>query len=55
VRQHKSPLKWGHFEPPVFLLRARWYCRYQLSDRDLKEMMRERGLSVDHVTLYRWV
>jgi IS6 family transposase len=34
---------------------VRWYCRYQLSYRDLEEMMRERGLSVDHVTVFRWV
>jgi hypothetical protein len=33
----------------------RWYCRYQLSYCDLEEMMRERGLSVDHVTIFRWV
>jgi transposase-like protein len=34
---------------------VRWYCRYQLSYRDLEEMMRERGLPVDHVTIFRWV
>jgi transposase-like protein len=34
---------------------VRWYCRYQLSYRDLEEMMRERGLSVDHTTVFRWV
>lgn len=33
----------------------RWYVRYPLSDRDLEEMMRERGLSVAHTTIYRWV
>jgi transposase, IS6 family len=32
-----------------------WYLRYALSYRDLEEMMRERGLSVDHTTIYRWV
>ena len=31
------------------------YCRYQLSYGDLEEMMRERGLSVYHVTICRWV
>src|SRR3954452_19349873 len=30
-------------------------CRYQLPHRDLEEMMRERGLSVDHTTVWRWV
>src|ERR1700755_3457366 len=31
------------------------YCRYQLSYRDVKELMRERGLYVDHSTVFRWV
>ena len=31
------------------------YCRYQLSYRDVAEMMRERGLEVDHSTVFRWV
>jgi transposase, IS6 family len=34
---------------------VRWYLRYALSYRDLEEMMRERGLSLDHTTIYRWV
>ena len=34
---------------------VRWYCRYQLSYRDVEEMMRERGLDVDHSTVFRWV
>ena len=34
---------------------VRWYLRYALSYRDLEEMMRERGLQVDHTTIYRWV
>src|SRR3954469_15357568 len=55
VKQHKSPFKWRHFEPTVILLCVRWYCRYSLSYRDLEEMMRERGLSVDHTTVFRWV
>src|SRR5690349_5340759 len=33
---------------------VRWYLRYSLSYRDLEEMMAERGLSVDHTTIYRW-
>jgi len=33
----------------------RWYLRYALSYRDLEEMMQERGLSVDHTTIFRWV
>jgi transposase, IS6 family len=39
----------------MILLCVRWYLRYPLSYRDLEEMMRERGLSIDHTTIYRWV
>ena len=39
----------------IILLCVRWYCRYGISYRDLEEMMDERGVAVDHVTLYRWV
>jgi len=55
MRRTSSPFKWRHFEPTIILLCVRWYCRYQLSYRDLAEMMSERGLSVHHSTLYRWV
>ena len=49
------PFKWRHFEAEIILLCVRWYLRYALSYRDLEEMMRERGLQVDHTTIYRWV
>jgi transposase-like protein len=55
MKRNKSPFKWRHFEPAIILLCVRWYCRYSLSYRDLEEMMRERGLSVDHTTVWRWV
>jgi len=47
--------KYRHFEPQIILLCLRWYLRYSLSYRDLEEMMVERGLSVDHTTIFRWV
>jgi transposase, IS6 family len=47
--------KWRHFQAEMILLCVRWYLRYSLSYRDLEEMMRERGLHVDHTTIYRWV
>ncbi len=50
-----NPFKWRHFEAELILLCVRWYLRYALSYRDLEEMMRERGLQVDHTTIYRWV
>ena len=34
---------------------GRWYCRYAVSYRDLESMMTERGVAVDHSTIYRWV
>src|SRR5438270_2094193 len=51
----QSPFKWRHFEAEIILLCVRWYLRYPLSYRDLEEMMAERGLHVDHTTIYRWV
>jgi transposase-like protein len=55
VKHNSSAFKWRHYEPEIILLCVRWYLRYQLSYRDLEEMMRERGLSVDHTTVWRWV
>ena len=43
------------FPPDVILLAVRWYLRYSLSYRDLEELLAERGIEVDHVTLFRWV
>ncbi|MFE6139915.1 IS6 family transposase [Bacillus sp. NPDC057893] len=39
----------------MILLTVRWYLRYNLSFRDLVEMMEERGLSISHTTIMRWV
>jgi transposase, IS6 family len=50
-----SPFKWRHFEGEIILLCVRWYLRYALSYRDVEELARERGLSVDHTTAFRWV
>lgn len=47
--------KGRHFDQSVILLCVRWYLAYTLSLRDLEEMMAERGLSVDHSTVHRWV
>ena len=51
----ENPIKWRHFQPEIILLCVRWYLRYSLSYRDVEEMMTERGLSLDHTTIYRWV
>ena len=50
----QNSFKWRHYEADSILLCVRWYLRYSLSYRDLEEMMRERGLHVDHTTIYRW-
>ena len=43
------------FPPAVISLAVRWYLRYGLSYRDVEELLAERGITVDHVTIYRWV
>ena len=43
------------FPPDVIVLAVRWYLRYGLSYRDVEELLAERGVDVDHVTVYRWV
>jgi IS6 family transposase len=43
------------FPPDVIVIAVRWYLRYSLSYRDVEELMAERGITVDHVTVYRWV
>jgi putative transposase len=47
--------KGRHFDRSVILLCVRWYLAYGLSLRNLEEMMAERGISVDHATVHRWV
>ncbi len=47
--------KGRHFDKSVILLCVRWYLAYNLSLRDLKEMMAERGIDLDHSTVHRWV
>ena len=43
------------FPPEIILLAVRWYLRFGLSYRDVEELLAERGVTVDHVTIYRWV
>jgi transposase-like protein len=47
--------KWRRFEPEVILLAVGWYLRFSLSYRDVEELLAERGLRADHVTVWRWV
>jgi len=43
------------FPREVISVAVRWYLRYGLSYRDVEELLAERGVTVDHVTVYRWV
>ncbi len=50
-----NDFKWRHFRGEIILWGVRWYCKYGISYRNLEEMLEERGVSVDHTTLYRWI
>jgi len=43
------------FPPDVIVTAVRWYLRYALSYRDVEELLAGRGITVDHVTVFRWV
>jgi transposase, IS6 family len=43
------------FPPDVIVLAVRWYLHFGLSYHDVEELLAERGVEVDHVTIYRWV
>jgi putative transposase len=47
--------KGAHFVKDIILTCVRWYIAYPLSYRQLEELMQERGVSVDHATIQRWV
>jgi transposase-like protein len=49
-----SVFKGRHFDRSVILLCVRWYLAYNLSLRNLEEMMAQRGIAVDHATVHRW-
>ena len=50
---YRSAFAGFRFPPEVILLAVRWYLRYGLSYRDVEELLAERGIEVDHVTIYR--
>ena len=53
--RHVNDFKGRHFGGEIVLWAVKWYCRYAISYRDLESMMAERGVAVDHSTIYRWV
>lgn len=44
-----------HHRGEIILRAVRWYCRYGIGYRDLETMLAERGIEVDHTTIYHWV
>jgi Transposase and inactivated derivatives len=55
ISEELCVFKGRHFDRSVIVLCVRWYLAYNLSLRDLEEMMAERGVNVDHSTVHRWV
>lgn len=51
----KNPFKGHRFPKDIILQAVRWYCRFALSYRDVKDLLEERGVHVDAATIYRWV
>ena len=43
-----------HFNTEIIVTCVRWYLRFSLSLRNVEELMAERGLEVDHTTVWRW-
>ena len=54
-RDRPALFKGRHFEPEIIILCVRRYLRYALSLRNLEEIMAERNIQVDHVTIWRWI
>ncbi len=52
---NRNPFKRHRFPPQVILLAVRWYCRYPLSYRDVRDLLMERGIHVEPSTINRWV
>ena len=55
MRTRPAIFKWRQTEPGLILCAVRWYLRYSLSPRDVEELLEERGLNLDHTTVWRWV
>jgi IS6 family transposase len=55
VARRERPFKGRQFTSEVILWAVRWYLQFPISYRDLELMLRDRGVSVDHTTIYRWI
>jgi len=55
MKNRRPPLfRKRQFEPVIIVTRVRWYLRFPLSARVIEALIAERGLSVDHTTIWRW-
>jgi len=55
MRSKRNPFIRRQFTSDVILWAVRWYLQFPISYRDLECMLADRGVSVDHTTLYRWI
>src|SRR5215468_1735492 len=53
--QKETVFKGRHFDRQIIVLCVSWYTSFKLSSRDLVIMMADRGISVTHTTILRWV
>src|SRR5688572_24590436 len=54
-RNNKNPFKGRQFTAETILWAVRWYLQFPISYRDLERMFSDRGIQVDHTTLFRWI
>jgi len=55
MASRERPFKGRQFTAEVILWAVRWYLQFPISYRDFELMLRDRGVSVDHTTIYRWL
>jgi transposase-like protein len=54
-QDNKNPFKGRQFTAEIILWAVRWYLQFPISYRDLERMLADRGVQVDHTTLFRWI
>jgi transposase-like protein len=55
MQGNKNPFKGRQFTAEIILWAVRWYLQFPISYRDLERMLGDRGVHVDHTTLFRWI
>jgi transposase-like protein len=55
TQKSKNPFKGRQFTAEIILWAVRWYLQFPISYRDLERMLADRGVQVDHTTLFRWI